>query len=195
MSRIWIMARALMRFAAIWLRAWGRTAGSGIAFPSAYGGASEQIDSRSLCIARETLARHEGLADFAFAMQGLGSGAISIAGGEEIKRRYLPRVARGEAIAAFALSEPDAGSDVGAMSTSARRVQARTMSSTARKPGFPTAASPISTASSRVPEKAAGARGLSAFVVDAANPGLEVSGRIELIAPHPSPACVFTAAA
>ena len=89
--------------------------------PAAYGGASEDIDSRSLCIARETLARHEGLADFAFAMQGLGSGAISIAGSEELKRRYLPRVARGESIAAFALSEPDAGSDVGAMSTSARR--------------------------------------------------------------------------
>ena len=89
--------------------------------PAAHGGAAERIDSRSLCIARETLARHEGLADFAFAMQGLGSGAISIAGSEEIKRRYLPRVARGEAIAAFALSEPDAGSDVGAMTTSARR--------------------------------------------------------------------------
>src|ERR1035441_3986955 len=57
--------------------------------PAAYGGASEEIDSRSLCIARETLARHEGLADFAFAMQGLGSGAISIAGSEEMKRRYL----------------------------------------------------------------------------------------------------------
>jgi alkylation response protein AidB-like acyl-CoA dehydrogenase len=68
-----------------------------------------------------TLARHEGLADFAFAMQGLGSGAISIAGSEEIKRRYLPRVAGGEAIAAFALSEAEAGSDVGAMTTSARR--------------------------------------------------------------------------
>src|SRR4030095_14482337 len=72
------------------------------------------------CLIRETLGRHSGLADFAFAMQGLGSGAISIDGTPEQKRRYLTRVARGEAIAAFALSEPDAGSDVAAMTCSAR---------------------------------------------------------------------------
>src|SRR5205085_5775181 len=72
----------------------------------------ERIDTRAICLARETLARHNGLADFAFAMQGLGSGAISLQGSPEQKERYLPRVARGEAIAAFALSEPEAGSDV-----------------------------------------------------------------------------------
>ena len=88
--------------------------------PEAHGGKFDRIDSRSLCIIRDTLARHEGLADFAFAMQGLGSGAISIAGSEDLKRRYLPKVAAGEAIAAFALSEPDAGSDVAAMGTTAR---------------------------------------------------------------------------
>ncbi|MEK7435550.1 MAG: acyl-CoA dehydrogenase family protein [Pseudomonadota bacterium] len=152
--------------------------------PSAYGGASEQIDSRSLCIARETLARHEGLADFAFAMQGLGSGAISIAGGEEIKRRYLPRVARGEAIAAFALSEPDAGSDVGAMSTSARRVGEDYVIDGEKTWISNGGIADFYCVFARTGE-AAGARGLSAFVVDAANPGLEVSGRIELIAPHP----------
>ena len=87
----------------------------------AYGGAHEPLQSRYLVIARETLARHSGLADFAFVMQGLGSGPISLAGSEELKQRYLPRVARGGAIAAFALTEPDAGSDVGAMAMSARR--------------------------------------------------------------------------
>ncbi|MDE2456640.1 MAG: acyl-CoA dehydrogenase family protein, partial [Burkholderiales bacterium] len=85
-----------------------------------WGGATEAIDTRSICLLRETLARHSGLADFAFAMQGLGSGAISLAGSPEQKARWLPRVARGEAIAAFALSEPEAGSDVAALACSAR---------------------------------------------------------------------------
>ena len=87
---------------------------------TAYGGAGEALDTRALCLLRETLARHSGLADFAFAMQGLGSGAISLAGTPAQKVRYLTRVARGEAIAAFALSEPDAGSDVGAMACAGR---------------------------------------------------------------------------
>ena len=84
------------------------------------GRALPEVDSRAVCILRETLARHEGLADFAFAMQGLGSGAISLMGSDALRQRYLPRVARGEAIAAFALSEPDAGSDVAAMACEAR---------------------------------------------------------------------------
>src|SRR3546814_19331875 len=74
-----------------------------------WGGRWPNIDSRSVCILRETLARHDGLADFAFAMQGLGSGAISLAGSQAMRQRYLPKVAAGQAIAAFALSEPDAG--------------------------------------------------------------------------------------
>jgi acyl-CoA dehydrogenase len=82
----------------------------------------DTIDTRAICLIRETLARHSGLADFAFAMQGLGSGAISLAGTPEQKERYLTRVARGEAIAAFALSEPDAGSDVAALACAARLV-------------------------------------------------------------------------
>jgi acyl-CoA dehydrogenase len=80
----------------------------------------DRLDTRSICLARETLAYHDGLADFAFAMQGLGSGAISLQGTEAQKERYLPRVARGEAIAAFALSEPDAGSDVASLQCAAR---------------------------------------------------------------------------
>ncbi|MBC7480989.1 MAG: acyl-CoA dehydrogenase family protein, partial [Rhizobacter sp.] len=87
---------------------------------TANGGASEVLDTRSLCLIRETLARHNGLADFAFAMQGLGSGAISLDGSASQRAHYLPRVARGDAIAAFALSEPDAGSDVAAMACEAR---------------------------------------------------------------------------
>ncbi len=87
---------------------------------TAHGGAADVIDTRMLCLARETLARHAGLADFAFGMQGLGSGAITLAGTPQQKARWLPRVARGEAIAAFALSEPDAGSDVAALQCAAR---------------------------------------------------------------------------
>jgi acyl-CoA dehydrogenase len=152
--------------------------------PAAYGGASDDIDSRSLCIARETLARHEGLADFAFAMQGLGSGAISIAGSEEIKRRYLPPVARGEAIAAFALSEADAGSDVGAMTTSARRDGEHYVLDGGKTWISNGGIADFYCVFARTGE-AAGARGISAFVVDADAPGLEVTARIELIAPHP----------
>jgi acyl-CoA dehydrogenase len=152
--------------------------------PAAYGGAAERIDSRSLCIARETLARHEGLADFAFAMQGLGSGAISIAGSEEIKRRYLPRVAGGEAIAAFALSEAEAGSDVGAMTTSARREGEHYVIDGEKTWISNGGIADFYCVFARTGE-AAGARGISAFVVDADAPGLEVAARIELIAPHP----------
>src|SRR5689334_12121912 len=86
---------------------------------TAYGGVNESIDTRAICLIRETLARHDGLADFAFAMQGLGSGAISLQGTQAQKDHHLPRVARGEAIAAFALSEPGAGSDVAAMECNA----------------------------------------------------------------------------
>ena len=89
------------------------------AVPAAFGGALAQLESRSLCLIREGLAQHAGLADFAFAMQGLGSGAIGLYGSEALKQKYLPRVAKGEWIAALALSEPDAGSDVAAIKTTA----------------------------------------------------------------------------
>lgn len=87
--------------------------------PAAYGGALESLDVRSLALIRETLARHSGLADFVFAMQGLGSGTITLFGTEAQKQAYLPAVARGEKIAAFALTEPASGSDVASMETSA----------------------------------------------------------------------------
>ena len=89
--------------------------------PKAYGGIFESFDVRTLCLARETLAAVSGLADFAFAMQGIGTGPITLFGSDALKRRYLPRIAAGTAIAAFAISEADAGSDVAAMQTTARR--------------------------------------------------------------------------
>ena len=97
----------------------GRAGWLKAAILAAYGGLHPTFDVRTLCIARETLAYRDGLADFAFAMQGLGTGSITLAGSDDLKARYLPKVARGEAIAAFALSEPEAGSDVAALATTA----------------------------------------------------------------------------
>ncbi len=99
-------------------------AGAGItkyAVPAAFGGATETLDVRSLCLIREALAYRSGLADFVFAMQGLGSGTISLFGTDAQKRAYLPDVAAGKKIAAFALTEPEAGSDVSALALSAER--------------------------------------------------------------------------
>jgi acyl-CoA dehydrogenase len=157
--------------------------------PAPYGGAHERLDVRSLCLARETLGRAWGLADFAFAMQGLGSGPISLFGSDALKQRYLPPVARGERIAAFALSEPDAGSDVAAMQTTARRADGGYVID-----GTKTWISNAGIADhyvvfTRFPE--AGERGYAAFVVDADNPGLRVSERIDVIAPHPLGTLVF----
>ncbi|WP_454764329.1 acyl-CoA dehydrogenase family protein [Cupriavidus campinensis] len=154
--------------------------------PAAHGGALPALDSRALCVLRETLARHDGLADFAFAMQGLGSGAITLAGSDAVRERYLPRVARGEAIAAFALSEPEAGSDVAAMQCSAR------LSGDGSHYVLDGTKTWISNGGiadfycvfARTGE-AAGARGITAFVVDADTPGLGIAERIDVIAPHP----------
>ena len=150
----------------------------------ASGAASEVMDTRSICIIRETLARHSGLADFAFAMQGLGSGAISLAGSPEQQQRYLPKVAQGQAIAAFALSEPEAGSDVAAM-----QCTATVEGSFAVLNGFKTWISNGGIADFYVvfarSGEAPGARGISAFIVDADTPGLSIAERIEVIAPHP----------
>jgi len=150
----------------------------------AHGGAAAQIDTRAICLIRETLARHNGLADFAFAMQGLGSGAISLAGTESQKARYLGRVARGEAIAAFALSEPDAGSDVAAMACAARLDGDHYVID-----GEKTWISNGGIADFYVvfvrTGEAPGARGISALIVDADTPGLEIAERIDVIAPHP----------
>ncbi|MBN8491673.1 MAG: acyl-CoA dehydrogenase family protein [Burkholderiales bacterium] len=149
-----------------------------------YGGAGETLDTRALCLIRETLARHSGLADFAFAMQGLGSGAISLHGTPAQKAAYLPRVARGQAIAAFALSEPEAGSDVAAM-----RCEARIDGDHAVLNGSKTWISNGGIADFYVvfarSGEAEGARGISAFIVDDGTPGFEIAERIEVIAPHP----------
>ncbi len=154
-------------------------------------GATGQIDTRSICLIRETLARHSGLADFAFAMQGLGSGAISLQGTPGQKARYLARVATGEAIAAFALSEPEAGSDVAAMQCSAK-----VENGWAILDGEKTWISNGGIADFYVvfcrTGEAAGARGISAFIVDAGTPGFEIAERIDVIAPHPLARLRFT---
>ena len=150
----------------------------------AHGGASEVIDTRTICLLREELAWHHGLADFAFAMQGLGSGAISLKGTPEQQAAYLPRVAKGEALAAFALSEPDAGSDVAAMQCSALAT-----ADGYRLNGLKTWISNGGIADFYVvfarTGEAPGARGISAFIVDAESPGLEIAERIDVMAPHP----------
>ena len=158
--------------------------------PAAYGGALEKLDSRSLCVLRETLARHDGLADFAFAMQGLGSGAISIAGSEELRRRFLPKVASGEAIAAFALSEPEAGSDVAAMSTSAELCGDHYVLNGEKTWISNGGIADFYCVFVRTGE-APGARGLTAFVVEAGTAGFEVAERIDVIAPHPLARILF----
>jgi acyl-CoA dehydrogenase len=141
-------------------------------------------DVRSLAIARETLAYHSALADFAFAMQGLGSGAISLFGTVEQKRAWLPKVASGEAIAAFAMTEPECGSDAANIAASAMRdgdqwviVGEKTLISNGGIADF-------YLTFARTGE-GDGSRGLSAFIVPADAPGLSVAERIEVIAPHP----------
>jgi acyl-CoA dehydrogenase len=157
---------------------------------TAYGASAEQLDTRSLCVIRETLARRSGLADFAFAMQGLGSGPISNFGSPEQKQRYLPGVAQGSAIAAFAISEPDAGSDVAALQCSARRNGGsyllngeKTWISNGGIAGFYI----VFARSGDEP----GHKGISAFIVDANTPGLQIAERIEVMAPHPLARLVF----
>ncbi len=150
----------------------------------AWGGKLAEVDSRAVCILRETLARHEGLADFALAMQGLGSGAISLMGSPALRARYLPRVARGEAIAAFALSEPEAGSDVAAMQCSARLDGDSYVLDGGKTWISNGGIADFYCVFARTGE-APGARGISAFVVDADTPGLRIAERIELMAPHP----------
>ena len=148
------------------------------------GAQADTIDTRAICLIRETLARHDGLADFAFAMQGLGSGAISLQGTPEQRRRYLPRVASGQALAAFALSEPQAGSDVAALACSARSEGDSYVID-----GQKTWISNGGIADFYVlfvrTGEAPGARGISAFIVDADQPGLHIAERIDVIAPHP----------
>jgi acyl-CoA dehydrogenase len=156
-----------------------------------YGGASDAMDTRTICLVRETLARHSGLADFAFAMQGLGSGAISLAGTPSQKQAYLPRVARGDAIAAFALSEPDAGSDVAAMQCAAHIEGDYAVLNGTKTWISNGGIADFYIVFARTGE-APGSRGISAFIVDADTPGLTIAERIDVIAPHPLATLQFT---
>jgi len=167
------------------VRALGQAGWLKAVVPASAGGLSTQLDVRTLCLAREILAWHDSLADFAFAMQGLGTGSISLYGSDELKKKYLPPVCEGRHLAAFALSEPEAGSDVSALATTATPDGPAHV----RIDGLKTWISNGGIADHYVvfarSGEAPGARGLSAFVVDADTPGCTVAGRIEVAAPHP----------
>ncbi len=151
--------------------------------PAAYGGARPRLEVRSLCLLREIFAQRDGLAEFSFAMQGLGSGPISLFGSEALRQHYLPRVARGQAIAAFAISEREAGSDVAAMRATARRDGTHFVLDGEKCWISNAGIADHYVVFCRHPEM--GERTFSAFVVDADNPGLRVTERPELVAPHP----------
>ncbi len=164
--------------------------------PGEHGGALPLLDSRALVLLRETLAFYSPLADFAFAMQGLGSGAISLAGTPAQQAAYLPAVARGDKIAAFALSEPDAGSDVPAMKTEARCQDRKPAGGqNAPKPGNWTLNGTKTWISNggmadfyclfAKTDPQAGSRGITAFIVDKGTPGLDDGAHIAVMAPHP----------
>lgn len=148
------------------------------------GGRFAALESRSLCLIRETLARHHVLADFAFAMQGLGSGAISLAGNAELQHRYLPSVAAGTAIAAFALSEPDAGSDVAALACSATLEGDHYVVNGCKTWISNGGLADFYCVFVRTDQQA-GSRGISAFVIDADTPGFHSEQRIDVMSPHP----------
>ena len=152
--------------------------------PASHGGIHDKLDVRSLAIIRETLARHSGLADFAFAMQGLGSGTISLFGTEAQKQAYLPAVARGEKIAAFALTEPASGSDVASMDSTAEEVAEGYVVNGAKTYISNGGIADFYVLFVRTGE-APGAKGISTFIVDADASGFTIAERIRVIAPHP----------
>ncbi|MET3105807.1 acyl-CoA dehydrogenase [Oxalobacteraceae bacterium GrIS 2.11] len=156
-----------------------------------YGGFSERIDTRAICLIRETLAQYSGLADFSFAMQGLGSGAISLFGTKAQRDLYLPDVASGKAIPAFALSEPDAGSDVAAMKCEATFVGEHYVLNGEKTWISNGSIADFFVVFARTGEQP-GARGISAFIVDATNPGISMTEKISTIAPHPLAKIKFT---
>ena len=149
-----------------------------------YGGINPSLDVRSLCLIRETLARFSGLADFVFAMQGLGSGTISLFGSAELKQKYLPDVRSGKKIAAFALTEPEAGSDAAALTTTAEQDDASFVLNGEKTLISNGGIADYYTVFAKTGE-APGTHGISAFVVDSDTAGLEINERIEVIAPHP----------
>lgn len=147
-------------------------------------GGQEPIDSRAVCLSRETLAWHDGLADFAFAMQGLGTGAIGLVGSEALKASILPKVQAGDWISAFALSEKEAGSDVAAMQCAARREGDHFILDGEKTWISNGGIADVYTVFARTGE-APGTRGISAFVAFADDPGFSIAERIDVIAPHP----------
>jgi acyl-CoA dehydrogenase len=159
--------------------------------PKNYGGIFEELDVRSLCLIRETLARHDGLADFVFAMQGLGSGTVTLFGSEAIKSTYLPDVASGKKMAAFALTELDSGSDVANMTTSAELEGDHYIINGAKTFISNGGIADYYVLFARTGD-APGAKGLSAFILDADTDGLEITERINVIAPHPLATLTFT---
>lgn len=147
-------------------------------------GGEQPIDSRAACLTRETLAWHDGLADFAFAMQGLGTGAIGLSGTEQLRASVLPKARSGEWIAAFALSEKEAGSDVAAMACAARKDGEHYVLDGEKTWISNGGIADVYTVFARTGE-APGTRGISAFVVFADDPGFSITERIDVIAPHP----------
>ena len=149
-----------------------------------YGGVREGVQARDLCIFREELSRGSALADTMFAMQALGSYPITLAGSEEQKKRYLPAIAKGEAIAAFALTEPEAGSDISAMQTSAvRDGDGYRLTGVKRFISNAGIARTYTLFASTDPEKKI--KGISAFVVEADTPGFFLKEKTSLLSPHP----------
>ncbi|MBO6538655.1 MAG: acyl-CoA dehydrogenase family protein [Rhizobiaceae bacterium] len=142
------------------------------------------LDVRSLCLVRETLARHDGLADFAFAMQGLGTGAISLFGTDVQKREWLSRTRAGKALSAFALSEPASGSDVANLAMTAKRMDGEYVLDGEKTWISNGGIADVYTVFARTGE-GAGAKGISAFIVPSDTPGLTIAERIETVAPHP----------
>ena len=173
------------------VRALGDAGFTGYAVPASGGGLLEKLDVRSLCIIRETLGRHHALADFAFAMQGLGSGPISLFGSSEQQEHYLRAVAAGEKLSAFALSEPEAGSDVAAMAMTAELDGDEYVLNGDKTWISNGGIADFYTVFARTGE-APGAKGISCFIVEADAPGFAVTERIELMAPHPLATLKFT---
>jgi len=168
-----------------WVRLLGDQGWLRFCVPRAFGGALEKLDSRALVLLRETLAFHSPLADFAFAMQGLGSGAITLAGSPQQQAHYLEAVGRGDKIAAFALSEPDAGSDVGAMAMTARVDAPDRVVLEGTKTWISNGGIADFYCVFAKTELTHGTRGITAFIVDAGTAGLDSSEHITVMAPHP----------
>ena len=167
-----------------WVKRLGKDGWLRYCVPAEFGGALPTLDSRALVIVRETLAFHSPLADFAFAMQGLGSGAITLAGTPAQQAAYLPHVASGKKIAAFALSEADAGSDAGAMTTNALKT-AKGWTINGSKTWISNGGIADFYVTFVRTYVAAGTRGITPFIVDASTPGLDSSAHIAVMAPHP----------